>query len=156
MPSITEKVSSLGLVLPAPPAPAATYVPFVRAGNLLFISGQIATVNGKPTVGGPVGSVATTEQGHEAARDTALCVIAQIAAAIGDDLSRVKRIVKLVVFVAAAPGVTDHPQVANGASDLLVAVFGEKGRHARSAVGVSSLPRGAAVEIEAVVELNVS
>jgi len=131
-------------------------VPFVRAGNLLFISGQIATVNGKPTVGGPVGSVATAEQGHAAARDTALCVIAQIAAAVGDDLSRVKRIVKLVVFVAAAPGFSDHPQVANGASDLFVAVFGNEGKHARSAVGVSSLPRGAAVEIEAVVELEVS
>ena len=155
MASITEKVSSLGLVLPAPPAPAATYVSFVRAGNLLFISGQIATMNGKPTAGGPVGSVATAEQGHAAARDTALCVIAQIAAAVDDDLSRVKRIVKLVVFIAAEPGFSDHPQVANGASDLLVAVFGDLGKHARSAVGVSSLPRGAAVEIEAVVELDV-
>ena len=113
-------------------------------------------MNGKPTVDGPVGSVATAEQGHAAARDTALCVIAQIAAAVGDDLSRVKRIVKLVVFIAAAPGFSDHPQVANGASDLLVAVFGDEGKHARSAVGASSLPRGAAVEIGAVVELDVS
>jgi enamine deaminase RidA (YjgF/YER057c/UK114 family) len=154
MQTITQKVASLGLILPVPPVPAATYVPFVRAGDLLFVSGQIATVNGEPTVRGPLGGVAIAGQGHAAARDTALCVIAQIAAAVDDDLTRARRIVKLTVFIAAVPEFQDHSQVANGASDLFVAVFGDAGKHARSAVGVASLPRGAAVEIEAIVELD--
>src|SRR3954467_6631808 len=107
MQTITQKVASLGLILPAPPLPAASYVPFVRAADLLFVSGQIATVNGEPTVRGPLGAGETAGQGHTAARDTALCVLAQIASAVGDDLARVKRIVKVTVFIAAVPEFRD-------------------------------------------------
>jgi enamine deaminase RidA (YjgF/YER057c/UK114 family) len=151
--TIAEKLKSLGHTLPVAAAPVANYVPFVQSGNLLYVSGQISQENGAPAVLGHLGRNLSVEDGKRAATLSALNVIAQIDAAVGGDLSKVKRIIKLGVFVASTPEFTEQPQVANGASDLFVAVFGDAGRHARAAVGVSALPRGVSVEIDAVVEL---
>jgi enamine deaminase RidA (YjgF/YER057c/UK114 family) len=136
-----------------PTAPIANFVASARAGDLLHISGQVAIAGGKATWPGRLGATMTVEEGYAAARETALYVIGHIAAAVDDDLARVKRIVKLRIYIASTPEFASHPQVANGASDLLVAVFGDAGKHARAAIGVASLPLGAAVEIEAVVQL---
>jgi len=144
-----EKLKELGLELPEAPKPVAAYVPTVRTGNLLFVSGQGPFGFG-PT--GKVGAEVTVEQAQDAARVTCLNGLAQIKAAVGD-LANVKRIVKLTVFVASAPGFGDQPKVANGASELLQEVFGEAGRHARSAVGVAELPFDIPVEIEFTVEV---
>jgi enamine deaminase RidA (YjgF/YER057c/UK114 family) len=150
----TEKtLADLGIVLPQAAAPAANYVPFVISGNLLFVSGQLPMENGKIAVSGPLGGGVSLEDGQKAARLCAINIIAQAKAALGD-LDRVRRIVRLGGFVASANGFTDQPKVVNGASDLMVAVFGDAGRHARAAVGVNVLPLGAAVEIEAVIEFN--
>jgi enamine deaminase RidA (YjgF/YER057c/UK114 family) len=154
MQSISAKVSSLGHSLPEASAAAANYVPFARAGDLLHISGQIAKSGGAVIVRGLLGATVTPEQGHAAAQGAGLCVLAQLAAAVGDDLDRVVRVVKLGVFVAATPQFSGHSQVANGASDLLVAVLGDAGKHARTSVGVASLPLGAAVEVDAVVQIR--
>ncbi len=150
---IDARLKSLGLALPAAPAPVANYVPYVRTGNLVFVSGQIPLENGAIKYVGRVGSEVTPEHAYEAAKLCALNLIAQAKAACGGDLDRVTRVVKLTAFVAAGPEFADHPTVANGASDLMVQVFGEAGRHCRAAVGASSLPRGAAVEVEAVFEV---
>lgn len=151
--SISARVASLGLNLePAAPA-AANYVPYVREGQLLHISGQIARVGGAPAYRGRLGEDLSEEEGIAAARCAGLGVLAQIAAATDDRLERVARIVRLNVFVASAQDFQRQGIVANGASDLMVQVFGAEGRHARSAVGVAALPSGVAVEVDALVAL---
>lgn len=152
--SLSARAAELGLHLEAAAAPAANYVPFVQEGNLLHISGQIARRQGETACVGHLGAEVTEAEGIEAARLCALAVLSQIAAATGDRLDRVARIVRLGVFVASAPGFRRQSAVADGASNLMVQVFGEAGRHARSAVGVAELPTGSAVEIEAVVALR--
>lgn len=144
-----DRLRELGLELPDPAAPVASYVPTVRTGDLLFVSGQ-GPWGFDHT--GKVGADLTLEQAQEAARVTCLYGLAAVKAAVGD-LGNVKRVVKLTVFVNAAPGFTDLPKVANGASDLLQDVFGEDGRHARSAVGMAELPMNIPVEIEFVFEV---
>jgi enamine deaminase RidA (YjgF/YER057c/UK114 family) len=156
--TIAEAVAALGHELPAAPAPAANYVPYVQAGNLLFISGQISQDRNGPAWLGHLGDTVSLEDGQKAAQACALAILAQVATATatatGGDIARIRRVVKLGVFVASAPGFTQQPQVGNGASDLIAAVFGDKGKHARAAVGVAALPRGVSVEVEAVVELE--
>jgi enamine deaminase RidA (YjgF/YER057c/UK114 family) len=152
MARIDARLEELGIRLPSPPAPVASYVPYVRSG-LLFVSGQVTlTAEGLKYVG-VVGKDLTLEDGKAAARLCAINTIAQLKAACAGDLDRVKRVVKLTVFVNAVPGFSQHPEVANGASDLFVEVFGEFGKHARSAVGAGSLPRNVATELEAIVEI---
>ena len=149
---IEAKLRDLGINLPAPPAPVASYVPTVTSGNLLFVSGQITSAPEGLKFVGVVGQDLKVEDGKAAARLCAVNVLAQVKAALGD-LDRVKRCVKLSVFVNAVPDFTQHPEVANGASDLMVEVFGDAGKHARAAMGAGSLPRGVAVEVEAVFEI---
>jgi enamine deaminase RidA (YjgF/YER057c/UK114 family) len=151
--SVEAKLAELGLVLPAAPAPAANYVPFVEAGGLLHISGQISQGADGSLILGRLGEGLDVADGKAAAERCALSLVAQVKAAV-TDLDRVVRFVKLGVFVNSAATFTQQPEVANGASDLLVALFGERGRHARSAVGVPVLPRGVAVEIDAVVHIR--
>ena len=148
---IDRKLEELGLTLPTAAAPVATYVPTVEAGGLLHVSGQLPFRGGK-VVTGRLGDDLDVAAGSDAAVLCALMVVAQVKAALGD-LSRVARIVKLGVFVNSAPGFGDQPEVANGASDLMVALFGDAGKHARAAVGVAALPRNAAVEIDAIIEV---
>ncbi|MDF2602701.1 RidA family protein [Sphingomonas sp.] len=148
---IDRKLEELGLTLPKAAAPVATYVPTVEAGGLLHVSGQLPFRDGK-VVTGRLGDDLDVAAGSDAAVLCALMVVAQVKAALGD-LSRVARIVKLGVFVNSAPGFGDQPEVANGASDLMVALFGDAGKHARAAVGVAALPRNAAVEIDAIIEV---
>ena len=150
-----KKLSDLGLTLPVAAAPVANYVSYVISGNLVFISGQISKI-GDSEVKGRLGEGMTVEQGQSAARLSALNLIAQMKAACGGDLSRVKRIVKLGGFVQATADATqaDIPKVINGCSDLMVAIFGDAGRHARFAVSAPSLPLDVAVEIDAVVEIS--
>ncbi|MBA8903463.1 RidA family protein [Phyllobacterium sp. P30BS-XVII] len=152
--TIAEKLASLGHKLPVASAPVANYVSVVRAGNLLSISGQISRINDDNAVLGVVGAAVSPEEGRRAAEIAAINVLSQIAAATDGTIAAIRRIVRLGVFMAATPDFTQHPQVANGASDLMVAVFGDAGRHSRAAVGVSSLPRGVAVEVDALVELE--
>jgi enamine deaminase RidA (YjgF/YER057c/UK114 family) len=147
------RLNDLDIALPDPVAPVANYVPFVRSGDLVHISGQIS-IGPDGLVSGRVGAEMGLSEAQAAARLCAINLIAQIKAACGGDLSKLRRIVKLGGFVNADPGFTDIPKVINGASDLMVEVFGEAGRHARSAVGVAVLPLGAAVEVDAVVELR--
>ncbi|WP_226551109.1 RidA family protein [Celeribacter naphthalenivorans] len=149
---LSAKLSELGLTLPAAPAPAANYVPYVISGNQLFISGQIS--NGPDgLICGKLGADLTTEAGAQAAQSCALALLAQANAAVEGDFSKVKRLVKLVGFVNSTAEFTEQPKVVNGASDLMVEVMGDMGRHARSAVSAASLPLGVAVEIEAIFEL---
>jgi enamine deaminase RidA (YjgF/YER057c/UK114 family) len=152
MGKIDARLSELGIVLPTPPAPVASYVPFVAVGGLTHISGQVS-VDASGGVKGKLGGGLTLEQGQAAARLCGLNLLAQMKAACGGDLDRVKRIVKLGGFVNVAPDFDPIPAVVNGCSDLMVAVFGEAGRHARSAVGVANLPLGFAVEVDAVIEI---
>ena len=147
------KLAALGIILPVAAAPAANYVPAVAMDALLYISGQIPFAEDGSLILGRLGDTMDTPGGQAAARRCAIGVIAQIEAALGD-LGRVRRIVKLGVFVSSHPDFTNQPEVGNGASDLMVAVFGEAGRHARSAVGVAVLPRGVAVEIDAIVAFH--
>lgn len=149
---IDRALADLGLTLPAAAAPVAAYVPAVEAGGLLHLSGQLPFRDGR-LVTGRLGDGLSLEEGQEAAKLCGLMVAAQIKAALGG-FGRVRRIVKLGVFVNSAPDFTDQPKVANGASELMVALFGDAGRHARSAVGVPVLPLGAAVEVDAIVELG--
>jgi enamine deaminase RidA (YjgF/YER057c/UK114 family) len=148
---IDRKLADLGLTLPEPAAPVASYVPAVESGGMLHISGQLPFENGA-LMTGRLGADCDLEYGQEAAQRCALMLVAQMKAALGG-LDRVARIVKLGVFVNSTAGFTDQPKVANGASDLMVALFGDAGKHARSAVGVSVLPLGAAVEVDAIVEI---
>ncbi|WP_448582980.1 RidA family protein [Thermaurantiacus sp.] len=151
--TIEDRLEELGITLPEASAPAANYVPAVVLGGLLHISGQIAQAEDGTLIRGRLGEDMDVAAGKEAARRCAVALIAQMKAALGD-LERVERLVKLNIFVNSTPAFTDQPEVGNGASDLLVAVFGEKGRHARSAVGVATLPRGVAVEIDALVAIT--
>jgi enamine deaminase RidA (YjgF/YER057c/UK114 family) len=150
---IEARIAELGLILPPPGAPAGSYVPTAIAGTLVFVSGQLPIENGKVAYAGRLGADISPEQGYEAAKLCALMILSQIKAAIGD-LDRVARIIRLGGFVCCTPDFTQQPDVVNGASDLMVAIFGESGRHARAAVGAPSLPRGACVEVDAVVELH--
>lgn len=153
MPHVIEtRLAEMGLTLPNAPAPAANYVPWVISGNQVFVSGQVS-MNAGGLITGKLGADLSTEQGAEAARACALSLLAQLRAAVDGDFSRLKRVVKLVGFVNCTADFTDQPKVINGASDLLVALLGDTGRHARSAVGAPSLPLGVAVEIEAIFEI---
>lgn len=154
MPGHIETIlAELGITLPRPMAPLANYVPYVITGNLVVVSGQIPAVDGKPAFTGRIGEGLAVDQGKEAARLCFINVLAQLKAACGD-LDRVRRVVRLGGFIAAPPEFTQHAQVMNGASDLAVAVFGEAGRHARSTIGVPSLPADAAVEVEGMFEID--
>jgi enamine deaminase RidA (YjgF/YER057c/UK114 family) len=154
MPNIEQRLTELGITLPAPPAPVASYVPFTITGNLVVISGQIPIEGGKPQFIGKLGADISLEDGKAAARLCVLNLVAQVKAACGGNLDRVTRCLRLGVFVNATPDFTQHPEVANGASDFLVQVFGDIGRHARAAVGAGSLPRGVAVEVEGLFEIS--
>ena len=154
MGQIDKKLAELGIVLPTPMKPVANYVPWVRTGNLVFISGQGAVVDGKIQFAGKLGGEISMKDGAMSARLTGVNILAQLREACGGDLDRVKRVVKLLGFVNATPHFTEHPKVINGASDLMVEVFGEKGRHARSAVASPSLPFNLSVEVEAIVEIE--
>jgi enamine deaminase RidA (YjgF/YER057c/UK114 family) len=151
MSEIEDRLSALGIILPQPVAPVANYVPFVLCGPQLFISGQVST-DPQGGIKGSVGADVDLDRGQAAARLCGINLISQMKAALGD-LGRVKRIVKLGGFVQVVEGFTAIPQVVNGCSDLMVEVFGDAGRHARSAVGVYQLPLGFAVEVDAVVEV---
>jgi enamine deaminase RidA (YjgF/YER057c/UK114 family) len=152
MSRVEKRLAELGLVLPSPVAPVANYVPYVLSGRHLYISGQVS-IGRDGLIKGKLGADLSVEQGVEAARACALNLIAQMKGAL-DDLDRVTRIVKLSGFVNSTPEFSDQPKVVNGASDLMVAAFGDRGKHARAAVGAPSLPLGAAVEVDAVVEVS--
>jgi enamine deaminase RidA (YjgF/YER057c/UK114 family) len=150
---IDARLKELSITLPKAVAPVANYVPYVVSGNLVFVSGQVTLgPNGLEFVG-QVGKEFTVEQGQAAARLCALNIIAQVREACGGDLDRIKRCVKLTGFVNAVQGFAQHPEVINGASDTIVQVFGDNGKHARAAVGAGSLPRNVAVEVEAIFEI---
>lgn len=154
MPGTFEtRLADLGVTLPDAPAPAANYVPFVQAGDLVYVSGQISS-DETGFVTGKLGDGMSVEEGAAAARSCAIALLAQCKAACGGDLDRLKRVVKLTGFVNSAPDFTDQPKVINGASDFLVAALGDAGRHARSAVSAASLPLGVAVEIEAIFQIE--
>ena len=148
--AIAERLREMGLQLPPAPAALANYVPYVLADNVLYVSGQISKAADGNVITGQLGAGLSVEQGQAAARLSALNILAQAAAALGS-LDRIARIARLNGFVNAAPGFTDHPKVMNGASDLMVDVLGDKGRHTRAALGSSSLPAGAATEIDAII-----
>ena len=149
-----QKLKELGLQLPPASKPIANYVKYVRTGNLLFLAGHGPTKADGTNIVGKVGKDLTVDQGYEAAKITALSLIATLKDALGGDLSKVKRIVKVNGYVNCLPDFTEQPKVINGCSDLLVAVFGEKGKHARAAMGMVALPNNIAVEIELVVEVE--
>ena len=151
---IDARLQELDIDLPDAPAPAANYVPFVISGNLVFVAGQIPFTGGEIKHNGKVGSDYSVAEGKDIARICALNIIAQVKAACGGDLDRVVRCVKLGGFVNCADDFTQHPEVVNGASDLMVEVFGDAGRHARFAVGSNALPRGVPVEVDAVFEIS--
>ena len=150
---IEARIAELGLNLPEAPKPVAAYIPAVRLGNLVYTSGQIPFVNGELKFKGKVGGELGPEEGYEAAKTCALNCLSVIKGVLGD-LDRVKRVVKVVGFVASAPGFNGQPKVVNGASELLGQIFGQAGQHARSAVGVSELPLDSAVEVEMIVEVE--
>lgn len=151
--SFDAKLKALNIELPMAPKPVANYVPVVRAGDLLFLSGVLPSRDGQLILTGKLGQGLTIEQGMEAAKVAALNALAIVRSEVGS-LDKVKRIVKMVGHIASAPGFTDQPQVLNGASDLLVAIFGEAGKHARVAVGAAELPRQAPLEIELIVQVT--
>lgn len=152
--TIEQKLAALDVALHTPASPIANYVGFVRTGNLLIVSGQVCVgADGKLIAKGKLGAGVTIEQGAVAARGCAINLLAQVKAAIGD-LDKVVRVVRLGGFINSAPDFLDGPKVLNGASDLMVAVFGDKGRHARTTVGVASLPADAAVEVEGIFEVS--
>lgn len=151
--TVEQKLAAQGIVLHAPAAPVANYVPFVRTGNLLFVSGQVCfDSDGKLIAKGKLGAGVALQDGVAAARGCAINLLAQVKAALGD-LDQVARVVRLGGFINSAPDFLDGPKVLNGASDLMVAAFGDKGRHARTTVGVASLPADAAVEVEGLFEV---
>lgn len=150
--TIEQKLAELGITLPTPVAPLANYVPVVRTGNLLMVSGQLSIDSAGKLMTGKLGGGVDIETGRAAARLCAINILAQVKAAIGD-LDQVVRVVKLVGFVNSVPDFADQPKVMNGCSDLFVEVLGDKGRHARSAVGIAALPFDAAVEVEAIIEV---
>jgi enamine deaminase RidA (YjgF/YER057c/UK114 family) len=151
--TIDKKLQELNIVLPTPAAPVANYVGFVRSGRLLFVSGQICLADGALVATGKLGGTVSVAQGQAAARACAINVLAQVKAALGD-LDKVVRVVRLGGFVNATPDFLDAPKVMNGASDLMVAIFGDKGRHARTTIGVAALPADAAIEVEGTFEVE--
>jgi enamine deaminase RidA (YjgF/YER057c/UK114 family) len=152
--TIEKKLAQLDITLPTPASPIANYVPFTRSGNLLVLSGQLCFgADGKLVAKGQLGAGVSVEDGQKAARACAINLLAQVKGALGD-LDQIKRVLRLGGFINSAPGFTDGAKVMNGASDLMVEVFGDKGRHARSTVGVSALPAGAAVEVEGLFEVS--
>lgn len=153
MSAVESKLSELGLSLPQPAAPAGAYVPVVRTGNLAFTSGQLPMAQGALQGQGKLGQEVSLEEGYRYAQTCTLNALAALKQALGS-LDRISRVVKVVGFVASAPGFTAQPKVVNGASDLLLSLFGERGQHARSAVGVAELPLGAPVEVELIVEVQ--
>ena len=152
--TIDARLRQLGIELPEPAAPVANYVPFTVSGNLVFIAGQLCLWNGERRFPGKLGAGISIADGQQAARLCALNILAHLRAACSGDLDRVRRCVRLGGFVNCTPEFTDMPQVVNGASDLMVEIFGDPGRHARAAVGVSSLPAGVAVEVEGTFEIG--
>jgi enamine deaminase RidA (YjgF/YER057c/UK114 family) len=151
--TVERKLSELGISLPTPASPIANYIPYVRTGALLFVSGQVCLdANGKLVAKGKLGAGVALDEGQKAARACAINVLAQVKAAIGD-LDKVARVVRLGGFISSDPGFLEGPKVMNGASDLMVAAFGEKGRHARTTVGVAVLPGDAAVEVDGIFEV---
>lgn len=154
MSRIEDRLAELGLSIPMAPTPAANYIPWVRTGNLVYIAGQVPMKDGAFRWVGKVGADWTLEQGQEAAREVALNVLSQLKTALDGDLDRVVRAVKLNGFVNCTADFIQQPHVINGASELMIAVFGDAGRHARSAVGVAQLPFGVAVEIDGVFEVR--
>lgn len=150
--SVEDRLQSLGLTLPTPATPLASYVPAVQTGNLVFTSGQLPTVGGELQRRGQVGDEVTLEEAYEDARTAVLNALAAVKAVVGD-LDRVTRVVRVNGFVSSALGFTDQPSVVNGASDLLVQLFGDAGQHSRAAIGVYELPRDAPVEIDIIVEV---
>jgi enamine deaminase RidA (YjgF/YER057c/UK114 family) len=154
MTSIDARLKELGIELPQPAKPVANYVPWVRTGSLVFTAGQVPLKDGKIEYQGKIGREFTVEEGAAAARQCAINILAQVKDACGGNLEKVKRCVKVVGFVNGVPEFADHPKVINGASDLLVSVLGDRGKHARSAVGAGSLPVNVAVEIEAIFEVE--
>jgi enamine deaminase RidA (YjgF/YER057c/UK114 family) len=152
--TVEKKLTDLGLILPTPAAPVANYVAFVRTGNLLVVSGQLCfDAEGRLVAKGKLGSTVSIEDGQKAARASAINVLAQIKAALGD-LDKVVRVVRLGGFINSEPTFLDTPKVMNGASDLMVTAFGDKGRHARTTIGVAALPMDAAVEVEGMFEVS--
>ena len=152
MPTPEERLQELGVSLPAPAVPVAAYVPCVRTGSMVYVSGQVPVLDGKPSHLGHLGDNVDLEDGRAAARTCAVNVIAALKAELGQ-LSQVRRIVKVTGFVASTPDFTDHPKVINAASELFGDAFGDAGRHARAAIGVAALPLGVPVEVEAIVEV---
>ena len=151
--TVEKKLAELGIVLPTPATPVANYIPFVRVGALLFVSGQICLdASGKLVAKGRLGDGVSVEDGQKAARACAINVLAQVKAALGD-LDKVKQVARLGGFINSAPSFLEGPKVMNGASDLMVAVLGDKGQHARTTVGVAVLPADAAVEVEGIFEI---
>jgi len=151
--TVEKKLTELGIVLPTPATPVANYIPFVRVGALLFVSGQICLdASGKLVAKGRLGDGVSVEDGQKAARACAINVLAQVKAALGD-LDKVKQVARLGGFINSSPSFLEGPKVMNGASDLMVAVLGDKGRHARTTVGVAALPADAAVEVEGIFEV---
>jgi enamine deaminase RidA (YjgF/YER057c/UK114 family) len=150
---IEKKIEALGLELPEVPQPVASYIPAVHSGNYVFTSGQIPVIKGELKRRGKVGSDLSIEEGYECARVAALNCLAAVKSVVGT-LDRMKRVVRVVGFVSSAPGFGDQPKVINGASDLLVEIFGDQGKHARLALGTNELPLGAPVEVEMVVEVQ--
>lgn len=153
MTDVNNTLTELGITLPEAPTPAANYVPFVRTGNLLYVSGQVS-MDADGLVRGKLGENMSVEDAQKAARLCALNLLAQVSAACDGDLNKVTRVVKLTGFVNSTADFNQHPQVVNGASDLMAEVFGDAGKHARAAVGSSSLPLGVAVEVEGIFELS--
>jgi len=151
---VETTLAELGITLPRPMAPIANYVPYAVSGNLVVVSGQVPAVDGKIAVTGKVGMNLSVDQGREAARLCFINVLVHLKAACGGELDRVKRVVRLGGFIASPPEFTQQALVMNGASDLAVAVFGEAGRHARTTIGVPSLPADAAVEVEGMFEIS--
>ncbi len=151
---IDSRLQELGITIPEAPSPAANYVGYVRTGNLVFVAGQLPVQDGTLKYIGKIGENLSVEDGRAAARICALNLLAQVKAACGGDLDRVSRCVKLTGFVNSPPDFTEQPAVVNGASDLMVEVLGDKGRHSRAAVSASALPRGVAVEVEGIFEVD--
>ena len=150
---VEENLTKHGIILPEPPVPVAAYVPFVITGKLVFISGQVSFLGDDRSLQGKIGQELSVEQGYQAAKIATLNAIAHLKSACNSDLDRGKKCVSVKVFVACAPSFIDHPKVGNGASDLIVEIFGEAGYHSRAAIGCSSLPLNCAVEVESIWEI---
>ncbi|MFL2771633.1 MAG: RidA family protein [Rhodospirillaceae bacterium] len=152
--SIQNRLKELGLILPKVEVPVANYLPYTQSGSLIHVSGQLPTLNGALIFTGKVNGSVSIEQGIECARQCAINIVSQVNAACDGDLDRVTSIIRITGYVASPPSFTNHPQIVNGASDCLVSIFGDKGRHTRVAIGCSSLPLDAPVEVDAVFEVS--